>query len=84
MSFFPRRHSKQEHEYNYLRLFAFVTILVLPWAILGQGSGRSSEGTNGGHVITGYVFFPSGPRADGNIQVRLQSFQRGRALRNCR
>ena len=77
MSFSPTPHSKQEHEYNYLRLFAFVTILVSPWAILGQGSGRSSEGTNGDHVITGYVFFPSGRRAEGNIQVKLQSFNAG-------
>jgi tetratricopeptide (TPR) repeat protein len=41
-----------------------------------QGSGRSSTGTGGIHVIQGYIFFPSGRRAEStSIVVKLQSLQ---------
>jgi tetratricopeptide (TPR) repeat protein len=73
MSFLPAPYSKPNPAYNYLRLFTLVLILAWPCATLGQGSGRSTQGTSGSHVIAGYVFFPSGRRADGNIQVKLQS-----------
>lgn len=73
MSFFPARHFKHDSAYLYLHLLTFVLILVWPCATLGQGSGRSTQGTSGNHVIAGYVFFPSGRRAEGNIQVKLQS-----------
>jgi len=71
--FLPAPHSKHAPSYNYLRLFAFALFLVWPCAAMGQGSGRSTVGTNGTHVISGYVFFPSGRRAEGTIQVKLQS-----------
>lgn len=43
----------------------------------GQGSGRDATGTGGRHVINGKIFFPSGRRADGSIQIKLQSFGEG-------
>jgi Flp pilus assembly protein TadD len=43
----------------------------------GQGSGRSSVGTGGTHIIQGYVFFPSGRRAEGPIHVKLESYSAG-------
>lgn len=50
-------------------------MLVLPLSVNAQGSGRSSTGTDGNHIIQGYVFFPSGRKADGTIIVKLQSTQ---------
>jgi tetratricopeptide (TPR) repeat protein len=76
MSFFLAPQSKHKPYINFC-LIAFVLILVWPIATLGQGSGRSTQGTNGTHSITGYVFFPSGRRAEGNIQVKLQSTHSG-------
>jgi tetratricopeptide (TPR) repeat protein len=77
MPFLPARHSKREPALNHLHLLAFALILVWSCAALGQGSGRSTVGTNGSHVIAGYVFFPSGRRAEGSIQVKLQSLHAG-------
>ncbi len=58
-------------------LFTFVFILACPVIALSQGSGRSSVGTGGNHVVQGYIFFPSGRRAEGQIQVKLQSYVAG-------
>ena len=79
MSFLPARNSEGQPAGSqlHLLLFVFVFVLVCPGAIFGQGSGRSSTGTNGIHIITGYVFYPSGRRAEGNIQVKLQSLSAG-------
>jgi tetratricopeptide (TPR) repeat protein len=77
MSFFPARHSKSVTTYDYLHVLALLLIVVWPALALAQGSGRSTQGTSGSHVITGYVFFPSGRRAEGNIQVKLQSLNAG-------
>jgi tetratricopeptide (TPR) repeat protein len=52
-------------------------MLLLPSSINAQGSGRSSTGTDGNHIIQGYVFFPSGRKVDGTIVVKLQSTQFG-------
>jgi tetratricopeptide (TPR) repeat protein len=53
-------------------------MLLLPPSANAQGSGKSSTGTGGIHVIQGYIFFPSGRRAEGNnIVVKLQSLQYG-------
>ncbi|HMH43345.1 MAG TPA: tetratricopeptide repeat protein [Pyrinomonadaceae bacterium] len=52
-------------------------LLCLPAGVVAQGSGRESTGTGGNHVIQGKIFFPSGRRAEGNIQVKLQSFGAG-------
>jgi tetratricopeptide (TPR) repeat protein len=52
-------------------------MLLLAPSVNAQGSGKSSTGTGGIHVIQGYIFFPSGRRADGTIVVMLQSLQYG-------
>jgi Flp pilus assembly protein TadD len=60
-------------------VYSLVTILIvlfLPGAILAQG-GRASTGTGGIHTIQGYIFFPSGRRAEGQIIVKLQSYTAG-------
>src|SRR5205823_13695037 len=59
------------------KLAILVILLCWPAAASAQGSGRDSTGTGGNHVITGKIFFPSGRRADSNIQVKLQSFGEG-------
>ena len=53
-------------------LFIVLGVLLLPMVANAQGSGRSSTGTGGTHIIQGYVFFPSGRRAEGVIEVKLQ------------
>ena len=52
---------------------ALILVVTCPLLTLAQGSARSSVGTGGTHVIQGYIFFPSGRRADGPVQVKLQS-----------
>jgi tetratricopeptide (TPR) repeat protein len=54
-----------------------ICVLLLPVAVSGQGNGRASTGTGGIHTIQGYVFFPSGRRAEGTIVVRLQPMNGG-------
>jgi tetratricopeptide (TPR) repeat protein len=57
-------------------LFILLGVLLLSPSAYAQGSGRSSTGTGGIHSIQGYIFFPSGRRADvGSIVVKLQSLQ---------
>jgi Flp pilus assembly protein TadD len=58
-------------------LFIVLGMLLITPGVKAQGSGKSSTGTGGSHVIQGYVFFPSGRRAEGTIIVRLQSLQYG-------
>ena len=58
-------------------LFILLGLLLLPLGVKAQGSGRSSTGTGGIHVIQGYVFFPSGRRAEGTIIVKLQTYNAG-------
>ena len=53
-------------------LLTIICVLLLPVAVSGQGNGRASTGTGGIHIIQGYVFFPSGRRAEGTMIVRLQ------------
>ena len=48
-----------------------IALIALP--ISGQGNGRASTGTGGNHMIQGKIFFPSGRRADGTIQITLTS-----------
>jgi Tfp pilus assembly protein PilF len=54
-------------------LFVVLGMLLLSPSAMAQGSGRSSTGTGGNHVIQGYVFFPSGRKAEGTIVVKLTS-----------
>jgi tetratricopeptide (TPR) repeat protein len=57
-------------------LFILLGMLLLSPSVNAQGSGKSSTGTGGIHVIQGYIFFPSGRRADvGSIVIKLQSLQ---------
>jgi tetratricopeptide (TPR) repeat protein len=60
-------------------LYSLLTFFVLlfPVDVPAQGNGRASTGTNGIHLIQGYVFFPSGRRAEGPIIVKLQTFSSG-------
>ena len=58
-------------------LFILLGTLLLSHSVNAQGSGRTSTGTGGIHIIQGYIFFPSGRRAEGTIMVRLQSLQYG-------
>lgn len=58
-------------------LFILLGILLFPVCVNAQGSGRSSTGTGGIHIIQGYVFFPSGRRAEGTIIVKLQTYNSG-------
>lgn len=53
-------------------LLTIACMLLLPVALSAQGNGRASTGTGGIHIIQGYVFFPSGRRAEGTIVVKLQ------------
>ena len=56
-------------------LFIFLGMLLLSPNANAQGS-KSSTGTGGIHTIQGYIFFPSGRRAEGqSIVVKLQSLQ---------
>jgi len=52
---------------------ALLLIALIALPIYGQGNGRASTGTGGNHVIQGKIFFPSGRRAEGTIQIKLTS-----------
>jgi tetratricopeptide (TPR) repeat protein len=54
-----------------------ILLIFLPLDVRAQGNGRASSGTGGIHLIQGYVFFPSGRRAEGSIEVKLQSYNSG-------
>src|ERR1043166_4159441 len=60
--------------YSWLTIFI---LLLVSAAVLAQGNGRETTGTNGIHSIQGYIFFPSGRRAEGQIVVKLQSYSSG-------
>jgi len=71
----PSRFSLRTHFTRFL--FIMLGVLLLSPSAYAQGSGRSSTGTGGNHVIQGYVFFPSGRKAEGTIIVKLTSLQYG-------
>jgi tetratricopeptide (TPR) repeat protein len=56
---------------------ALLSVFLLPAVGIAQGNGRASTGTGGIHSIQGYIFFPSGRRAEGTIIVKLQSYNAG-------
>jgi len=58
-------------------LFIILGLLLFPLGVNAQGSGKSTVGNGGIHTIQGYIFFPSGRRAEGNIIVKLQSYDSG-------
>ena len=58
-----------------------ILLLLIPVAVRAQGgSGVASTGTGGSHIIKGYVFFPSGRKADGTIEVKLQCLNSGEIM----
>src|SRR5215217_5020050 len=61
--------------YSTRLLFILLGMLLLSPSANAQGSGKSSTGTGGIHSIQGYIFFPSGRKADGTIIVKLTSLQ---------
>jgi Flp pilus assembly protein TadD len=64
------------HIYSMSRiLFIILGLSLIPVVVHAQGSGKQVTGTGGNHVIQGYVYFPSGRRAEGTIIVKLQSLQ---------
>jgi TolA-binding protein len=72
MFFLPARHALK------IARSLFIILLTLsPASVWGQGSGVASTGTGGSHMIKGYVFFPSGRKADGSIEVKLQCLSAG-------
>lgn len=73
----PAQRSEHRHANTAARFLSILLLLFLPVAVLAQGSGRDSTGTGGSHIIQGKIFFPSGRRAEGTIQIRLQSFEAG-------
>jgi tetratricopeptide (TPR) repeat protein len=56
-------------------LLILLGMVLLPLCVNAQGGGKSSTGTGGIHTIQGYLFFPSGRKAEGTIIVKLQSLQ---------
>ena len=80
MFFLPARHAKNHHPLKIGRALFIILLTLSPVAVWGQGSGIASTGTGGSHMIKGYVFFPSGRKADGSIEVRLQCQSAGEIL----
>src|SRR6266581_6096729 len=75
---FPaRRNNNSLIAYFFLSLLSIGLILIQSATACGQGSGTASTGTGGNHVIAGKIFLPSGRRAEGVIQVKLESFGAG-------
>jgi tetratricopeptide (TPR) repeat protein len=72
----PARLSDHRHAYTYKLLVSVVLVVFFPLAGYAQG-GSASTGTGGNHVIQGHIYFPSGRRAEGSIQVKLQSYGAG-------
>src|SRR5690242_8858428 len=72
----PRQMSHRGRAVVYA-LITLAGVLLLPLAVAAQGNGRSSTGTGGAHTLQGYIFFPSGRRAEGQIVVKLQSYNSG-------
>jgi tetratricopeptide (TPR) repeat protein len=72
----PRLMSRRGRAEVYFLLSIF-GVLLLPGAVSAQGNGRASTGTGGIHLIQGYIYYPSGRRAEGTIIVKLQSYAQG-------
>lgn len=77
MLFARSSYSKDRHALQNWFFPFTILLFLIPVSICAQGSGRASTGTGGNHVIQGYVFFPSGRRAEGSIQIKLQSYSSG-------
>ena len=81
MFFLPVRHAKGWPALKEIFPLISILLLLVPVAVRGQGgSGVASTGTGGSHIIKGYVFFPSGRKADGTIEVKLQCLNAGEII----
>jgi len=72
----PARLSDERHAYTSKFLLAVVLVFFFPLTGYAQ-SGSASTGTGGSHTIQGHIYFPSGRRVEGSIQVKLQSYSAG-------
>jgi tetratricopeptide (TPR) repeat protein len=70
----PAQRSEHRHANTAARFLSILLLLLFPVAVWSQGSGRDTTGTGGNHIIQGKIFFPSGRRAEGTIQIKLQSY----------
>ena len=77
MLFAPSSYDKHPHSLGNRFLPFTLLLFLIPVSVYAQGSGIASTGTGGNHVIQGYVFFPSGRKAEGSIQIKLQSYNSG-------
>ena len=73
----PAQRSEYRQANTETRFLSILLLLLLPVVVFAQGSGRDSTGTGGDHIIQGKIFFPSGRRAEGTLQIKLQSFRAG-------
>lgn len=77
MLFLTTRHPEDRDVLNDARALFIILLLLMPVSIYAQGSGIASTGNGGNHVIQGYVFFPSGRKGEGSIQITLQTHTSG-------
>ncbi len=75
MFFLPTRHANDRPALK--KIFPLLSILLLLVPVAVRAQGTASTGTGGSSTLKGDVFFPSGRRAEGSIQVKLQSFNAG-------
>src|SRR5258708_38037314 len=75
MVFLPTRRDKDGLALKKNFTLFGILLLLVPVAVRGQGV--ASTGTGGSSTLKGDVFFPSGRRAEGSIQVKLQSYNSG-------
>ena len=62
---------------GYPLIIILTSVLIFPIVAFCQGNGRATTGNGGVHIIQGYVFFPSGRRAEGPIVVKLKTYNSG-------
>jgi tetratricopeptide (TPR) repeat protein len=68
----PARNHARLSSYAIL-LPSLLLIALFATQVGAQGNGTAASGNGGNHSIQGKIFFPSGRRADGTIQVKLTS-----------
>ena len=66
-------HASMRSSLTVSALSALILIASMARPTLAQGNGRAATGNGGNHIVQGKIFFPSGRRAEGTIEVKLQS-----------